>query len=633
MSNTAQIADYLASVADSYLSGEALADIAARLGRVRAKMGDPKLYLALVGEFSSGKSTFINALIGFRLLKEDVMPTTACATYIRSGGRRLTVDAAFFNGRRFTATADNWHELARYVSRTSGLPCDSLQKVIEALTSDHVVARTVKDLRLTIPNAKIPGHIVLIDTPGFNPGADDVSNHYEITRHVVEHVADAALILTPQEQAMSASLSRFLNETLRRCLHRCFFVVTKMDNLPPEQRQTVIDYARQRIRLDLGVDSPRLYAESAITMLPVRRIPLGREDDWEYFQREFRRFEAEVWANLQVRKDIVLAEHVNNLVREVAVLCMQGITEKQAAVKADRAFLETHRVSNIQTVCAEMASRSSRAIDAALSSVSVSFHQAGENSKQHAAKVIDEGIMTIEEFKSKKIPAIRRLVEEEAGKVLADFNQRLNRATARCVADEIRRMQAVFASHYDSIPALRPRESAPQTDLVRFNTPDMKFDFALSKVEDLDKKENKVVGGGAAGGAALGFLVGGPVGAGIGAFIGAVAGAFAGDKSDQMRSTVKPIVDNEIGLFFASLKIKADDEVRNLKQRYAKLIRDFADEHVRQYGRAVDKLAMQHRRKTDLLDAQIESLKTIVATLGDIQDEIEQELAMLRVKN
>ena len=161
----------------------------------------------------------------------------------------------------------------------------------------------------------------------------------------------------------------------------------------------------------------------------------------------------------------------------------------------------------------------------------------------------------------------------------------------------------------------------------------MKFDFALSKVEKLDSKENNIIGGGAVGGAGLGFLVGGPLGAAVGAFIGGIVGAAAGDKSDQMRASVKPLVDNEISSFYASLRMKVDDEIGNLKQRYAKLIHDFADEHVRQYGRAVDKLVRQHQAETNKLDAQIKSLRNIVATLGDIRDTIEQELAMLKLKN
>jgi len=39
-----------------------------QVDRIRQRQQDPKLYLAVVGEFSSGKSTFINALLRDELL-------------------------------------------------------------------------------------------------------------------------------------------------------------------------------------------------------------------------------------------------------------------------------------------------------------------------------------------------------------------------------------------------------------------------------------------------------------------------------------------------------------------------------------------------------------------------------------
>lgn len=632
MNNTIEILAYIESIANSQLSGSALLDINNKIKHTRTKMCDSKLYLALVGEFSSGKSTFINALIGFRLLKEAVMPTTACATYIQSGGAVLAVNVTFFDNKKFIVTSDNYRTLAEYLMQRFYKSFSSLQEIIETITSDQVVAKTVKNLYLTIPNAKIPKNIVLIDTPGFNPGAVSIDNHYEITKYVVEQVADAALILTPQEQAMSATLSRFLNETLSRCLHRCLFVITKMDNLPIEHRTSTIAYTRQRIISDLNVSTPNLYAESAITMLPVKRIPIDKQDDWMYFQNEFKKFETAIWENLQTKNKIVLTEHINTLVKEIVVLCSQRINEKQSTIKADKQFLEDHGIESIQTVCNKMVSNSSNAINTTLSSLSISFYSAKNNSKRRAESIIDEGLMSISRFKNDMMPSIRCAVEDEAKKQLSSISISLNKAVKQCVSSEITKMQQVFTSHYDSFPTLRPQESSPKTDLIRLNTPNLTFSIAISKIEALEKEENKVIGGGAAGGAGFGFLLGGPVGALIGAGLGAILGAGAGDKSDEMRASVKPVVKNEIDSFFSSLGIKVDNEINRVKQRYIKLIKEFADDHIKQYGQAVDQLIMQHREKIKFLNKQIVSLKSTINNLGNIQDDIEQELAILKVK-
>ena len=54
--------------------------------QLESRVKDKNLYMGIVGEFSAGKSTFINALLGIDLLKEDILPGTTCApTFIWFG--------------------------------------------------------------------------------------------------------------------------------------------------------------------------------------------------------------------------------------------------------------------------------------------------------------------------------------------------------------------------------------------------------------------------------------------------------------------------------------------------------------------------------------------------------------------
>ena len=68
------------SLISSYLSGKKKVALLDKYINLSNRVADAKFYLAVVGEFSSGKSTFINALLRKRLLKEAVKPTTAAAT-------------------------------------------------------------------------------------------------------------------------------------------------------------------------------------------------------------------------------------------------------------------------------------------------------------------------------------------------------------------------------------------------------------------------------------------------------------------------------------------------------------------------------------------------------------------------
>lgn len=633
MLNTDATLEYIESVKNAFLSSSDSREISLRIKTIHKKRKDSKLYLAVIGEFSSGKSTFINALLGFRLLKDAVMPTTACATYIEGNARYLSIDVAFNDSSKFRCSESSFEAIREYILTKYAINCIDVSQVITVITSDQKVAKTVTKLNIKVPGNKIPKNIVIIDTPGFNPGSTSVDNHQEITKDVVENIADAAIILTSQEQAMSATLSRFLNTNLKRCLHRCTYVVTKFD-LPADDttRKEILEYTRQRIITDLSVTKPNLYGLSAATMLPVKRIPLGKEDIWPILQRQFSSFVQMIWNQLQASKEYVLSEHIISLVKDVAKLCVEKLNRKERDLKADKAFLESHRIETIQSVCDKMVVTASNAIYETISALHFSFTSAESRSKSSAETTIKSGTMSLSGFQSVMMPQIKADVEREAKDALTRLNNSVNSKVANCVRDQISRMSQVFASHYSQFPALKPKESTPKVNLIQFKSPNLNFSIAISKIEALDSKENKSAGGGAAGGAAIGALFGGPVGALIGAGIGLFGGIIAGDQSDTMRSSAIPLVKNEISSFFASLRIKVDNEISSIKTKYSTLIKKFAHEHTVAYGAAVQQLITEHQKKIQDLNDQISGLRNAINGLQNVQDDVEHELSILRIK-
>lgn len=240
--------------------------------------------------------------------------------------------------------------------------------------------------------------------------------------------------------------------------------------------------------------------------------------------------------------------------------------------------------------------------------------------------------MSLSGFQSVMMPKIKSGVEREANNVLTSLNKSVNSKVANCVRIQISKMSQVFSSHYSQFPKLKPNEATPTVDLIKFKTPNLNFSIAISKIEALVSKENKSVRSGAAGGAAIGALFGGPVGALIGAGIGLFGGIIAGDQSEAMRSSVIPLVKNEISSFFASVKIKVDNEISDIRTKYANLIKQFAQDHISAYGVAVQKLISEHQTKIHDLNNQITSLRNAINLLQGVQDDVEHELAILRIK-
>lgn len=109
---------------------------------------DDLFLLVIVGEFNSGKSTFINAFLGQRLLKEGVTPTTTQVNILRYGevSERVPVDA---DTQIITAPADILKDIS--IVDTPGT--NAIQRRHEAITA-HFIPRS--DLVLFVTSADRP---------------------------------------------------------------------------------------------------------------------------------------------------------------------------------------------------------------------------------------------------------------------------------------------------------------------------------------------------------------------------------------------------------------------------------------------------------------------------------------------
>lgn len=109
---------------------------------------DDIFLLVVAGEFNSGKSTFINALLGRRLLKEGVTPTTTQINILRYGGQE-TAEVQEGNILALTAPADMLREIS--IVDTPGT--NAILREHEAITT-HFIPRS--DLVLFVTSADRP---------------------------------------------------------------------------------------------------------------------------------------------------------------------------------------------------------------------------------------------------------------------------------------------------------------------------------------------------------------------------------------------------------------------------------------------------------------------------------------------
>jgi small GTP-binding protein len=165
--------------------------------------------LVIAGEFNSGKSSFINALLGERVLPEGVTPTTDRINLLHHG----------------------------------------------PAVTEHAVEAYL--LERTHP-AELLREISVVDTPGTNA---IIRRHEELTRDFIPR-ADLVLFVTSADRPFSESEREFL-ERIREWGKKIVFIVNKIDILASDaERNEVLTYVGDNATALLG-ETPQVFPVSA----------------------------------------------------------------------------------------------------------------------------------------------------------------------------------------------------------------------------------------------------------------------------------------------------------------------------------------------------------------------------------
>jgi GTPase SAR1 family protein len=208
----------------------------------------------VVGEFSRGKSTLINALVGSPLLPAKVNPTTATINVI-NGDIPGLIRVLYADG--------SVEELP--------LPSDQINKKIDGLvTTKNKHANAISVVTLQVPGRLSALHLEIVDTPGVN---DLDEAREEITYRYLRQ-ADAAVLLLDAQQPLNRSEKLFLtNKIFQNDIRRVLFVINKIDEVLSggceDDIPRIVDFVRSRLRNEIGIE-PEVFAVSAKNALRAR---------------------------------------------------------------------------------------------------------------------------------------------------------------------------------------------------------------------------------------------------------------------------------------------------------------------------------------------------------------------------
>ncbi len=214
-----------------------------QLRSLLTRLAAGRFQLAVAGQFSRGKTTLMNALLGGPYLPAGALPMTSVITTVRYGTR----------------------ERALVRSHASGLPLEVPVGEVARFVAESAAERVrmqVASVDVELPAELLRLGFEFVDTPGI--GSAIAANTAATLRYLPQ--ADAVVFVTGFDSALTQAEAEFLVRSAGQA-GRLFLVINKRDLAAEPQAAEVTSYVRRWARENLPAAPPQVFGLSALEAL------------------------------------------------------------------------------------------------------------------------------------------------------------------------------------------------------------------------------------------------------------------------------------------------------------------------------------------------------------------------------
>lgn len=349
-------------------------EISDNIELIRKKQNDTNFYLVVVGEFSSGKSSLINALIQDNILKSDILPATTAATTTLEYSPNLDVEVLYNDGRVATYKKNIsffkkiWRKI---VSFDSDKLKNEIREYISQTTANEEISQTIEKVRIVHPSEILKNGLVIIDTPGVNV---DNPRHENVTKSAVRDLSDAAVVVIPGDIPVSQSILNFISKNLRDIISRCIFIVTKVDLLRPKEKDRVLKFVSQKLQKEFNIKSVNVFPYSPLVVLK-NIIPNGDyetkltlEEIQALFEESFQT-EKMVYQIIREQRVIIQLQKLVVLINSILAELEGDLQAFEKDYEEKHAALEANKIKDLAAFVEEEKEKHHKAIEGETTSI------------------------------------------------------------------------------------------------------------------------------------------------------------------------------------------------------------------------------------------------------------------------
>lgn len=573
-----------------------------------------KFTIVVVGEFSRGKSTFVNAMFGKKVLPSSKRPTTniiskivyadkpAYEIFLKDGKSKNLTEEEFKNIKaQAEEDPSNFQKFKSFLKRE-----EDFSKIDYAVIGQ--------------PLAFCQNGVEVVDTPGTN---DLNVGRMEITYNYLNQ-ADAAILLLNATQALTKSELDFLKERiLGNQIKDIFVVINFKDGLDYEDETNVKKYVRDNIRALADIE-PKIFLVSSLQALTYRAAKNGdkltaremmnlpqtfEETGFTEFEAALAKYldeeKGKAKLNKYAERTLLYTKAAENDIQ----LRLQSLLHSAYEIKSELAAMQ-EKVSKIKKETTSVMSSMEQSLMLSEAELKTYIDTAVKNMRLAALRAADG----YKDGMSKK--DIEYMLDKAVTPLQKELFDHVNTTLNKSVKEELTVALNKLKTVWDDL-------QLEQKNLLIENFSNMSLEITGSGISNKSEYSNKEFFYAAAGA----FLLGGLVGLGGVAVLGAIfAWFFSRNKAEQeqrekLKQQIRNMYDNRYKNFSSNICQKYRESVKSVAGALQKEINNHLtgmEDQLKEIIKMKEANETDAEQQRNILNKQLDEVLKIKAAMAEV---------------